>query len=258
MIRRRIKDDLDGPKLSRIAAILLPLLFGACSSSPADKPNLAPPQHGIADLSGRPTPEQVSDPLERFNRGMYTFNAKFDRHVFLPVVGAYQAVAPVFVRKRVSNFFQNLGEVTSLGNGLLQLRLDVASTALIRFLVNSTVGLAGLFDPITALGAPPEAEDFGQTLGYWGVPPGPYLVLPFAGPSSLRDTTGLVSNSLMFSAILPNAIETDPAYRTAQLSLQPIDTRHRTAFRYFETGSPFEYELVRFVYLKKRDLDIRK
>ena len=246
------------PRFSRLATILFLLSFSACSSSPRVKPNWAPPQHGIADVNGDANPQDISDPFEGFNRGVYKFNAQFDRYIFLPVVDAYEAMTPVFIQDRISNVFRNLGEVSTFGNGLLQLRLDVASNALLRFLVNSTLGLAGLFDPMTALDAPRLDEDFGQTLGSWGIPPGPYLVLPIAGPSNLRDAAGLIADSVAFSYALPNGIETEPAYRTAQLGLQPIDERHRTAFRYFETGSPFEYELVRFVYMKKRELDILK
>ena len=99
-------------------------------------------------------------------------------------------------------------------------------------------------------------EDFGQTLGYWGAGPGPYLVIPVLGPSNVRDATGLTADSLLLWAITPAVVYDSYALTGVRYGLQAIDTRHRTAFRYFETGSPFEYDLVRLIYTEKRKLDI--
>ena len=134
------------------------------------------------------------DPLEPFNRGVYTFNDTVDRMVLKPVAEGYRAVFPQFVRTGVRNFFSNLDDITVVINGLLQFKLPQAFSDAGRFLLNSTVGLAGLIDVATHLGLEKHNEDFGQTLGYWGIGSGPYLVLPFLGPSSIRDGIGRLAD----------------------------------------------------------------
>lgn len=130
------------------------------------------------------------DPYEGFNRKMTSFNNGVDRFVIKPAAQGYKAVAPAPVETSVSNFFSNLGEPWTAINQLLQGRVKYAGNDIGRFLVNSTVGVAGFFDVATSAGLPRHQEDFGQTLGVWGVPQGPYIVLPMLGPSSGR---GLVS-----------------------------------------------------------------
>jgi phospholipid-binding lipoprotein MlaA len=132
------------------------------------------------------------DPLEGMNRGIYKFNDVTDRALFKPVATAYKAVAPTPVRKGFNNFFNNLGSITTVLNDLLQLKFANAFTDAGRFIINSTFGLAGFIDVAAMDNIPSRKEDFGQTLGHWGVGNGAYLVLPFMGPSSLRDTTGMV------------------------------------------------------------------
>src|SRR3546814_15959964 len=110
----------------------------------------------------------------------------------LPVVRGYRYVTPRPVRTGVSNFFSNLGEVPTLFNSLAQLKGQRAANATARFLFNSILGVGGLWDPATRMGLPRQSEDFGQTLGYWGVPQGPSLILPALGPPNLRHTTGRV------------------------------------------------------------------
>ena len=132
------------------------------------------------------------DPLEGMNRGIYKFNDVTDRALFKPVATAYKAIAPTPVRKGFNNFFNNLGSITTVLNDLLQLKFANAFTDAGRFIINSTFGLAGFIDVAAMDNIPNRKEDFGQTLGYWGAGNGAYLVLPFLGPSSLRDTTGLV------------------------------------------------------------------
>lgn len=134
------------------------------------------------------------DPFETFNRGVYTFNDTVDRMVLKPVAQGYRAVFPQFVRTGVRNFFSNLDDITVFINGVLQFKLPQAFSDAGRFVLNSTVGLAGLFDVATHLGLEKHNEDFGQTLGYWGIGSGPYLVLPFLGPSSIRDGIGRVAD----------------------------------------------------------------
>lgn len=132
------------------------------------------------------------DPLEGMNRGIYKFNDVTDRAFFKPVATAYKNVAPTPVRKGFNNFFNNLYSITSVLNNLLQLKFANAFTEAGRFVINSTFGLAGFIDVAEMDHVPVHKEDFGQTLGHWGVGNGAYLVLPFLGPSTVRDTTGLV------------------------------------------------------------------
>ncbi|MEO1956858.1 MAG: VacJ family lipoprotein [Methylophilaceae bacterium] len=133
-----------------------------------------------------------NDPLETVNRGVYKFNDAIDGAVLKPVAGAYKAVTPSFVRKAINNFFNNLQSLTTVLNDLLQLKFEHAFKDTGRFVINSTFGLAGLIDVASMDDVPVHREDFGQTLGHWGVKNGAYLVLPFLGPSTIRDATGFV------------------------------------------------------------------
>lgn len=138
------------------------------------------------------------DPLEGFNRAMYRFNDKFDRYVLKPVAKGYRAVLPEFARKGVSNFFGNLHDPVIMVNNLLQGKFTQAASDLGRFLVNSTVGIYGLFDVATHAGLDKHDEDFGQTLAVWGVGDGAYVVLPILGPSNVRDGIGLVPDWVLY------------------------------------------------------------
>jgi phospholipid-binding lipoprotein MlaA len=201
------------------------------------------------------------DPWEGFNRNMYVFNYYFDKYVFLPVVGAYEWIMPDYVEDRISGIFKNIRELRNFTNNLLQLKGKKTAITTGRFLVNSTVGLAGMYDPATKWAMPVQKEDFGQTLGYYSVGAGPYLVLPIIGPSTLRDTTGFVVDTAVHSAVLDCALDdvnNKSKVVTAIGVLEAVDARHRTAFRYYQSGSPFEYDLVRMLYLEKRKMDIAK
>lgn len=136
------------------------------------------------------------DPLEGVNRGIYKFNDVADKTLIKPVASAYKAIAPTPVRKGFNNFFNNLGSITTVLNDLLQLKFSNAFTDAGRFIINSTFGLAGFIDVAGMDNIPNHKEDFGQTLGHWGVGNGAYLVLPLLGPSTLRDTTGLVFDTV--------------------------------------------------------------
>jgi phospholipid-binding lipoprotein MlaA len=131
------------------------------------------------------------DPWEPFNRKVTDFNEGVDRVVLKPVATAYREKVPALVRTGVSNFFSNLGTAWSAVNSLLQFKLQDAEEGLARFQLNTMFGLFGIFDPASDLNIERHREDFGQTLGRWGVPAGPYLVLPLLGPSTLRDTVAL-------------------------------------------------------------------
>ena len=202
----------------------------------------------------------VHDPIESFNRRMYLFNAKFDEYVFLPVVEGYETVMPDFFEDRVSDFFSNIADIRNLMNAILQFNVETSLKIFTRFLVNSTFGLGGFFDHATPLGYPQQTEDFGQTLGFYGLNPGPYLVLPIFGPSSLRDTTGLLVDSAaqFFYLYKPLGMDTHLERSTPFALTNAIDTRHRTSFRYYQTGSPFEYDLIRLLHTKNRELEIAK
>lgn len=223
------------------------------------------PQRDFPELRKPPTDPKaitaVYDPLEPFNRSMYNFNARFDRYVFLPVVAGYEFITPDIAQTGVTNFFNNLAEVKYLINNALQGKVSSSGVTLSRFAINSTVGVLGLWDPATKMGLFVRQEDFGQTLGKWGVDSGPYLVLPFFGPSTLRDTGGLAFDYGVNQEIDILDLNDDANKDGTRIGLgvlQAIDTRKTTKFRYYETGSPFEYSLVRYMYIQMRDVQIQK
>jgi phospholipid-binding lipoprotein MlaA len=243
------------PKSSRTVAYSIALLLLAgCAGKPKLPPEIAA-RPELAEAATTPSVIDVYDPLEPVNRVIYNFNAGFDRYIFLPIVRAYEFVTPVFVQNRISDFFDNMQEIPTFANNVLQLKADAAGRSATRLIVN-TMFTAGLFDLAGAKGITQVPEDFGQTLGHWGLGPGPYLVIPALGPSNLRDATGIAADATLLWVITPAALSDSLAYNFTRFGLQNIDLRHRTAFRYFETGSPFEYDLVRLIYTEKRELDI--
>lgn len=145
---------------------------------------------GCATVSGTQDHE-TSDPLEPMNRAVFDMNTAIDAAVVKPIAQAYRAIVPPFVRDRIRMFVDNLAEPRVFANDLLQFRINAAGTTFTRFLVNSTVGLAGMFDVATKQGLPRQSGDFGETLYIWGFGSGPYLVLPLFGPSNFRDAIGL-------------------------------------------------------------------
>jgi phospholipid-binding lipoprotein MlaA len=248
------------PGTRAVAALALAGLLAACAATPAYQLGTAPARHELTPAERRAGhPLRIYDPWEGMNRTLYKFNAQFDRYVFLPVVRAYEFVTPDFVAEGVANFFSNLTEFRNATNGLLQARPDVAGRAVIRFALNSTVGVLGLFDVATRLGVDQQREDFGQTLGRWGVGDGPYLVVPVYGPSNTRDFGGFVTDTTVAFTVPPESIVTDYVYfNPAVYVLYAIDLRRSIDFRYYDTGSAFEYDFVRFLYTKQRELQIRQ
>lgn len=212
-----------------------------------------------ATLEGPPDP---NDPLERYNRSMYQFNDKVDKYVLKPVAQGYDAVMPNFVQKGVSNFFSNLDDVVVIANDLLQFKLGQMAADTGRFVVNSTVGVFGLIDWASDIGLEKHNEDFGQTLGCWGVPPGPYFVLPFLGPSTIRDTGGLVTDTYAFNPI-PREVENDfpPPSRDPEslvwnlTFLNAIDTRARLlkAEKILDEAALDPYVFMREAWLQRRN-----
>ena len=138
-----------------------------------------------------------ADPLEPFNRGVSTFNDNLDKYALKPVAEGYQDYVPSPVRTAVGNFFSNVSDVYSAANNLMQGKPSRAAEDTMRVAINSVLGIGGLIDIATPAGLPKYKEDFGQTLGVWGVPSGPYLVLPLFGPSSVRDASGMVVDRFM-------------------------------------------------------------
>lgn len=198
---------------------------------------------------------RVYDPWEGMNRRIYNFNYYFDKYFFIPVVETYRFVTPDFAERRVTDFFGNLSQSGVMVNSLAQGKGRKFMRSLGRFSMNSILGVFGIFDVATKLDMPREHEDFGLTLAHYGVPDGPYLILPILGPSNLRDGTGTLMGFLTAENIIPyNYIGQIDTTNPIAVGLQSIDSRKRNSFRYYETGSPFEYEYLRFFYREFRDL----
>lgn len=205
---------------------------------------------------------EIYDPLEPLNRRVYYFNYYLDKYILIPAVNTYEYITPEFVQKGVSNFFGNLQEINTFLNSLLQFEGKKATITLARFGINSTFGVLGLFDVASALELPKTYEDFGLTLAKYGIGNGPYLVLPGFGPSNLRDTTGKAAGILTVAEINPydNPVGVDVTHPGVS-GVSVINTRQENKnFRYYGTGSPFEYEYVRYFYTKYREtlVDIKQ
>jgi phospholipid-binding lipoprotein MlaA len=265
MIRRYVAMAMTIRRFCR--TILIPFLalsLAGCATTTANLPSDESPMHTVSEVHEEPI-AQIADPWEGFNRSMYKFNYNLDKYVLLPVVSGYEFVSPTFVQTGVSNFFNNLVEVRNLTNSIFQLKGMESLTTLGRFVTNSTIGIGGLFDPATSLGMKRHDEDFGLTLGHWGCNSGPYIVLPFLGPSNARDTSGFVVDAGIRYGIVA-AIDpfenvdsgTETAIKAGVETLEVIDKRHQESFRYFKSEYPFEYDLIRFFYNKERDLEIMK
>ena len=231
-----------------------------CSLSPKQQVDIIPAQRTLSDNENITYAMRIYDPLEGFNRGSYKFNAKFDQYVFLPVVQGYEFITPEFAQTGIDNFFSNLGEFTNLTNSILQIKPKSSLYALSRFLINSTLGIAGLWDHATDWGIREHPEDFGQTMGHYGVGNGPYLVIPIMGPMNTRDGAGLLVDTMAYGAVYSAAFDFDNnrAAAGAFQATRAISTRKQTSFRYHQSGSPFEYDLVRYLYTQKRKMEIAK
>ena len=203
---------------------------------------------GCTTLDG---PENPDDPFEGFNRSMYSFNETLDEYAMKPIAKGYQAITPDAVDRGITNFFNNLGDVLVLINDLLQLKLDDAAATSARIVFNSTFGLLGIMDVATDFGIPKHEEDFGQTLGYWGVDSGPYLVLPFFGPSSVRDGIGFVVDNSELDLIYDD-MEMRDEY--GMLSVYYIDKRADLlkAKDIVDETAPDPYAFIRDAWVQRR------
>ena len=195
-----------------------------------------------------------NDPLEPMNRVIFGFNEVVDDNILEPVAKGYRYVTPDPVERSVSNFFNNLGEINTIINSALQLKLDKTITSSSRLAINSTVGVLGLFDVATSLGIQREREDFGQTLGFYGISSGPYLVLPFFGPSSFRDAPGFYADVMMEKSISPVYTELHHEERQAIQATNVIDTRANLlkATKILDTAAKDKYIFLRESYLQRR------
>ena len=207
----------------------------------------------LISLSGCATTQQaegVNDPLQGYNRAMYSFNDVLDRAIIKPVAKGYDTVVPAPISQGVSNFFSNLNDVTVILNDLLQLKFGQAFDDMGRFALNTTVGVAGVFDVAGLSGNEGHDEDFGQTLGYWGVKPGPYLVLPFFGPRNFRDTFGLVGDAYTNPVTYIDDVPT----RNRLVGTRVVDTRANllSASKVVDEAALDEYSYVRDAYTQHR------
>lgn len=194
------------------------------------------------------TPSTRGDPLERVNRAVFSFNEGLDEAVLKPLATGYQALLPQFVRMSIDNFFSNFNDGWSAVNQLLQGKPAAALEMGLRFSANTVFGLG--FVDIAGAGIERRSEDFGQTLGRWGMPPGPYLVLPLLGPSTLRDTAALTLDL----RALPEAFLEQGPERFALSTLQVISVRARllSATRVLDEIALDKYSLIRDGYLARR------
>ncbi|WP_455374824.1 MlaA family lipoprotein [Kaarinaea lacus] len=204
---------------------------------------------GCASLDA---PAEPHDPLERYNRAVYKFNEDFDRIIAKPVAQFYQDVLPAPVDKGLTNFFSNINDVIVLANSLLQLKVEKTAQTAARIFFNTTIGLLGFIDVASHLDLPKHNEDFGQTLGRWGVPPGPYFVLPIFGPSTIRDSVGLGVDYVAFYPIF-NRID-NSTVEWSLFILDLIDQRADLlgASKLLEEAALDPYIFTREAYLQRR------
>ena len=210
-------------------AILLLIFISSCSTTSASK----------------------NDPLEPINRAIFGFNEVVDDNILQPVAKTYKYITPDPVETGVSNFFSNVGEVSTIANDVLQLKFDQAGNDLARFSINTTIGILGIFDVASSMGFQKNREDFGQTLGYWGMPQGPYLVIPFFGASSFRDAPGLYADQ-QISPIEQLHNKEELALTT--LNIVDIRARLLRATRILDTAAKDKYIFIRESYLQQREV----
>lgn len=202
-------------------------------------------------LAGCATNGDPRDPLEPLNRSIHSFNEGVDKAVFKPVAEGYDAVLPGFAKTGVRNFFSNLNDVTVLANNILQFKLEESASDFLRLSINSTFGLFGLLDIASEMGLRKHDEDFGQTLGRWGVGTGPYLVLPFLGPNNFRDTVGYVVDTEYTDLVRKYD---DVSTRNPVMALRVISRRADLldAKQAVDAAALDGYEFMRDFYLERR------
>ena len=225
-------------KLIARRAVFLPVIIGFCL---------------ISGCASGPT-ANPTDPLEPFNRSMYSFNEGIDKAVLKPVAQGYRAAVPQPIRAGVNNFFNNLQDLWSGINGVLQLRPVVATDNFMRFGVNTVFGLGGVLNVAGEMGIERHPEDFGKTLGRWGVPSGAYLVFPLLGPTTLRDSTTIVLES-KFDGL--SALQ-DTGARNSLTVLRVVDTRTNLLrlTDLLDEAALDKYSFTRDAFLQRRRAEI--
>jgi len=219
---------------AEFCAITLALLLGGCATTESTVPE---------------------DPFERMNRGTQRFNDAFDRTLLKPVASGYRGVVPGFLRTGISNLLSNLALPTTIVNDLLQLKLKDTAADIGRFVLNSTLGVGGLLDPATRVGMPRNDEDFGQTLGRWGMPVGPYVVLPLLGPSTLRDAPALAVDA---QTDLRVQLDLDTEARVALAIVSAVERRARFLAADEALNRAFDrYAFIRNAWLQRREFLVR-
>lgn len=189
-----------------------------------------------------------NDPLEPFNRKVYAFNDFADSKILKPVAKGYRKVAPRFVRLGIGNVFSNLSDVNTSINNVLQGKVVAGASDFSRLLVNTTIGLGGLFDPASRIGLEKHDEDWGQTFAVWGLPRGPYVVLPFLGPSTLRHTILRPLDSALDPVVYLNPV----SHRNWVYALRVVDTREGLLDAE-KVMFGAKYIFLRDAYLQRRD-----
>ena len=226
-------------RFKRLMLLSMTCLFVGCASIPA----------GV-----EPSPR---DPWEPFNRSVFEFNEGLDKYLLKPVVAAYRFILPEIVRDGIYNFFSNYSDIYTALQNLLQGKPDLAFNDLMRVAVNTIFGLGGLMDVATPGGLPKHKEDWGQTFGVWGLPSGPYVVLPFFGPSTIRDTFGTAADletDYLFKYI------PDDGLRNSITALRDINARNT----FYEAGDLLDgaaldkYSFIRDAYLQRREYQINE
>ncbi|HZR80613.1 MAG TPA: VacJ family lipoprotein [Candidatus Binatia bacterium] len=241
------------PGTRRFAAMILPMLAALAIAAPARAQSLPtgiPPPAAAGAAPSEPGSPADVDPWEPFNRAIFEFNDGLDHYVLRPVAEGWDTVLPDPVERSLDNFFDNLRFPIRFVNNILQAKVDPAAITLCRFLVNSTFGVAGFLDVASHLDLPAQTGDFGQTLGVWGIPGGPYLVLPVLGPSNPRDTVGIAADSYIniggffidwYYLLGARVVET---VNTRALLLEDVDRAREASLDF--------YVAVRSAYLARR------
>lgn len=207
---------------------------------------------GLSLLPAMSQAASEDDPWEGFNRPIFRFNDTVDTYALKPIAQGYRAVTPQFVEDGVHNVFGNIGDVGNLANNLLQGKLHNAGVDTSRLIFNTTFGLLGFFDVAKHMGLRKSDEDFGQTLGVWGLDSGPYLVIPFLGPSTVRDAAGLVPDSF----VQPYAYMDHVPTRNVTRGVDVIDTR-ASLLSAERLISGDKYIFIRNAYLQNREFKVK-
>ena len=210
---------------------------------------------GCATLGSAGDPR---DPFEGFNRQVTSFNDFLDKLLIQPLINLYKAITPNFLDKAISNFFENLYDATVIVNDFLQFKFRQMVSDLLRFILNSTLGIAGLFDVSTDMGLVKHHEDFGQTLGVWGFNAGPYLVVPLLGSSTVRDAAGRLALGTWFNSPTSYLVD-DRSQRFGLMALNYVDYRadNLSATKLIGEAALDKYEFTKNIYLDRRASLIR-